>query len=67
MATQIEIPSLDQLADKGDLAKSHIPPGANSVVNGVALGTREVPVTQTVNGVTRQAGTVDIPVTGRVA
>lgn len=62
MAKQIEN-QIPQFKDAGDLAKSHIPPGATSVVNGVAQGLREVPMTQTVNGVTRSAGTVTVPTT----
>jgi hypothetical protein len=62
VAKQIEH-TIPPFEDGGDLAKSHIPPGANSVVNGVVYGEREVPVTQTVNGVTRPAGTVTVPTT----
>ena len=60
MAKQIEH-TIPPFKDGGDLAKSHIPPGANSVVNGVAQALREVAMTQTVNGVTRPAGTVTVP------
>lgn len=62
MAKQIEntIPNYDQVAAPSDLARSHIPDGAASVVNGVVYGTREVEAVQVINGVARPAGTVKI-------
>jgi hypothetical protein len=65
MSKQVTVPSFDQVADKSALAKSHVPDGATSVVNGRTESLREVPVAQTVNGVTVPAGTVEVPTNRR--
>jgi hypothetical protein len=60
MAKQIEntIPSYGQAAGPSDLAKSHLPPGASSMVNGVPYYEVEEQTFQVVNGVKRPAGTI---------
>jgi hypothetical protein len=58
LSKQVKVPAF---ADQENFSQSHVPPGAVTVVNGVAYGIKEVPVSQTVNGRTLPAGTVQVP------